>query len=105
MLFLLDSLLYRYYNMICKVDTTESEVNKVKNTVKFLRRSAEFDMTQQELAVALGVSRTTVIAIENGGKTSGEIVMKIANLFGKDPREIFFLDCVVSNLQTKSNSA
>lgn len=77
----------------------------MKNNVKFLRRSAEFDMTQQGLADALGVSRTTIAAIEAGGNTSDEMVMKIAEFFGKDPRHIFFLDCVVSNLQNKSNSA
>ncbi|MEC0266698.1 helix-turn-helix transcriptional regulator [Paenibacillus anseongense] len=68
----------------------------MKNIVKYLRRSLEHDMTQEELAKAIGVSRTTISAIENGASTSDEIVIKLANLFNKDPREIFFDNCVVS---------
>lgn len=75
----------------------------MKNTVKFLRRSAEFDMTQEQLAQALGVSRATINAIENGKSTSDEMVMKIAHFFRKDPRDIFFTQDVVSNLQNNKN--
>lgn len=71
----------------------------MKNNVKYLRRSAEFDMTQDQLAQALGVSRATIVAIENGKSTSDEMIMKISHFFNKDPREIFFVDSVVSNLQ------
>jgi putative transcriptional regulator len=64
----------------------------LKNIVKFLRRSQEFDLTQDQLAKALGVSKSTVSAIENGAGTSDEIVLKIAKVFEKDPREIFFVE-------------
>ncbi len=67
----------------------------MKNKVKFLRRSESFDMTQEQLAKAVGVTRATISAIEKGQGTSDEIVMKIANLFQKDPREIFFIESVV----------
>jgi len=61
----------------------------LKNNVKYLRRSAEFDMTQEELAKALGVSRSTIAHVERGGNISGELMLKIADFFGKDPREIW----------------
>lgn len=64
----------------------------MRNKVKFLRRSEEFDMTQQELAKKVGVSAVTISAIENGSNTSGEIMLKIARIFKKDPREIFFIE-------------
>lgn len=73
----------------------------MKNNVKYLRRSEEFDLTQKQLADELGVTRTTIVSIENGGSTTDEMVLKIAHFFNKDPREIFFLDDVVSNLQEK----
>ncbi|MFF5994241.1 helix-turn-helix domain-containing protein [Lysinibacillus sp. KU-BSD001] len=69
------------------------------NIVKQLRVSQGFNLTQEELAKALGVSRHTIMSIENGGNTTGEMVLKIANFFGKDPREIFFTSNVAQSLQ------
>lgn len=66
----------------------------MKNVVRYLRRSQEFDMTQQELAQKVGVTKVTISAIENGANTSGEIMLKISNVFNKDPREIFFINDV-----------
>lgn len=51
-------------------------------------------MTQQELAKKIGVSTATISAIENGSDTSAKIMLKIAKVFNKDPREIFFIDNV-----------
>lgn len=67
----------------------------VRNNVKFLRRSEGYDLTQEELAEAIGVARTTISAVENGANTSCEVVMKLAKFFNKDPREIFFVDDVI----------
>lgn len=72
----------------------------MKNIVKYLRRSQGFDMTQDELANLVGVSRTTISAIENGASPSIETALRIAKVFGKDVREIFFEDHVAQSLQT-----
>lgn len=71
----------------------------MKNNVKHLRRSQEFDLTQEELAKALGVSRQTIISIENGGNTTGVLMLKIAEFFKEDPRNIFFINDVAHNVQ------
>lgn len=75
----------------------------MRNEIKHLRLSREFDLTQEELAKALGVSRHTIISIENGGNTTGKMVLKIAKFFNKDPREIFFIDDVVQSVQSNKN--
>lgn len=60
----------------------------VRNTVYELRTGKE--MTQEELAVALGVSRQTVIAIEKGNYTPSVLLaLKIGSLF-KTPIEHIF---------------
>lgn len=78
----------------------------MKNIIKFLRRSAEYDMTQDQLAKALGVSRATIVTLENGKATTDEMIFKVSHFFNKDPREIFSAENVVSNLQVgNQNSA
>lgn len=66
----------------------------MRNNVKFLRRSEGYDMTQEELAKALGVSRYTIIKMEKGEKVNSTLVIDVANYFNKDPREIFFTEDV-----------
>jgi putative transcriptional regulator len=60
----------------------------VKNRIKLLR--VERDLSQAQLADALGVARQTVVALE-GGKyaPSLPLAFKIAKLFGKTVEEIF----------------
>ncbi len=54
----------------------------MKNTVKVER--AIKDITQQELATAVGVNRQTINSIEAGGYIpSGVLMLKIAKYFGK----------------------
>ncbi|MCC2254103.1 helix-turn-helix transcriptional regulator [Ruminococcus sp. CLA-AA-H200] len=63
----------------------------MKNTVKQLRKQA--GMRQEDMARLLGVSRQTIIAIENDKyNPTLELAMKIAKLLGLHVDEIFFLD-------------
>jgi putative transcriptional regulator len=75
----------------------------LKNKIKYLRRSEGYDLTQEQLANELGVSRQTIIELEKGRHPSAELLLKVSTFFNKDPREIFFTDDVVSNLQTSNH--
>ena len=63
----------------------------MRNTVKVER--AIRDITQQELADLVGVSRQTINFIETGRYMPSAIVaLKIARSFGKHADEIFILE-------------
>jgi len=63
----------------------------MKNNVKVER--AIKDITQQELATAVGVSRQTINSIEAGGYVpSAVLALKIAKYFGKPAESIFKLE-------------
>jgi putative transcriptional regulator len=63
----------------------------IKNTVRRCRFDAN-EMTQQQLADRLGVSRQTIISIESGKyQPSLELAFKLAKVFGKRVDEIFVL--------------
>jgi len=67
----------------------------IKNSVRRCRFDAD-EMTQQQLADLLGVSRQTIISIESGKyQPSLELAFKLAEVFGKRVDEIFvFVDGV-----------
>jgi len=66
--------------------TTMSD--RVKNFVYSLRNQLE--VTQEELAEAVGVTRQTVIAIEKGNYTpSVMLAIKLAKFFKKPVEEVF----------------
>ncbi len=63
----------------------------INNTVRRCRFDAD-EMTQQQLADRLGVSRQTIISIESGKyQPSLELAFKLAKVFGKRVDEIFVL--------------
>ena len=63
----------------------------MKNTVRIER--AVMDITQQQLADAVGVSRNTIISIESGRYIPSTVLtLKIARHFGKSVESIFQLD-------------
>jgi len=66
----------------------------MSNNVKFIRKSKDFDLTQDELARAIGVSRATISAIENGALPSLDVAYKISVFLKKPIEEIFFEDSV-----------
>lgn len=60
----------------------------MKNNIE--RRRKELDMTQQQLATALGVSRQTVISLE-GGRYNPSLTLahRLAVVFGTAIEDIF----------------
>ena len=63
----------------------------MKNTIRVER--AVLDMTQQQLADAIGVSRNTINSIESGKYVPSTVLaLKIARYFGKPTDSIFELD-------------
>ncbi|OUR90898.1 transcriptional regulator [Flavobacteriales bacterium 34_180_T64] len=63
----------------------------MKNTLKVAR--AIHDMTQADLAIAIGVSRQSINAIEkNKYVPSTVLALKIAKLFKKPVEDIFVLE-------------
>ena len=63
----------------------------MKNSIRVER--AVKRITQQDLAEAVGVSRQTIYAIENGKFVpSTELALKLSAYFGKTVNELFSLD-------------
>ncbi|HIW97577.1 MAG TPA: helix-turn-helix transcriptional regulator [Candidatus Tidjanibacter gallistercoris] len=63
----------------------------MKNNIKVQR--AVHDMTQQELADRVGVSRQTINAVELGKYVPSTVLaMKVAAVFSKSVNEIFTLE-------------
>ncbi len=63
----------------------------MKNRLKVGR--AELDLTQQQLAELIGVSRQTINAMEAGKYVpSTMLALKISRLFDKPVNDIFFLE-------------
>ncbi len=61
----------------------------MKNCIKQLRKEA--GLRQEDMANVLGVSRQTIIAIENNKyNPTLELAMKIAKLLQRPVEEIFF---------------
>lgn len=63
----------------------------MNNRIKRLRK--EFGLRQEDMAKKLGVTRQTIIAIENDKyNPTLELAMKIAKLLKMNVEDIFFLE-------------
>ena len=63
----------------------------MKNRIRIFR--AAFDMTQSQLAEHIGVSRQSIVAIENNKYVPSTILaLKMAKLFNTDVSNIFSLE-------------
>ena len=63
----------------------------MKNRLKVAR--AEMNLTQEDLAHRIGVSRQSINAIESGRYVPSTVLaLKMAQLFGKPVEEIFMLE-------------
>lgn len=64
----------------------------ITNTIRRLRFDAD-EMTQAQLAEAVGVTRQTIVAIEKAKYSpSLELAFLIARAFGKDIDEVFTIE-------------
>ena len=63
----------------------------MKNIIKQLRKEA--GLRQEDMAKELGVSRQTIVAIENDNyNPKHELAMKIAKFLNLHVEDVFFLD-------------
>jgi len=63
----------------------------VRNRLKIER--AKFDLTQEQLAKKIGVSRQTINSIEKNRYVPSTILaLKLSEVFNKPVNDIFFLD-------------
>lgn len=71
----------------------------MRNRLREIRRKA--DVTQEELAKAVGTTRQTIHNIEREKLKKGpsyELMLSIANFFEMDIKDIFFADDVIRGL-------
>jgi putative transcriptional regulator len=69
--------------------------SRISNNIRSLR-FAHGEMTQADLAKTVGVTRQTIIAIENNRYSpSLEVAFRIAEVFGVPLTEVFMHDRVV----------
>lgn len=65
---------------------------RIRNNIRALRFE-HGEMTQQELAEAVGVTRQTIVAIEKQKYSpSLEAAFRIADVFGRPLETVFFFD-------------
>lgn len=67
-------------------------MGKMENEIKVFR--ARFDLTQEQLAEKVGVTRQTIIAIERNKYPNMSLLLafRIARIFGVNIQEVFFYD-------------
>lgn len=63
----------------------------LNNSVQTKRKAAQ--MTQEDLAIAIGVTRQTIISIEKGNYVPSVLLaMKIAQCFAAQVEDVFYLE-------------
>ncbi|MCD7990520.1 MAG: helix-turn-helix transcriptional regulator [Clostridia bacterium] len=63
----------------------------MKTRIQELRKQNK--VTQEELAMALGVTRQTIISLENGKyNASLQLAFKISRFFGKSIEDVFLFE-------------
>ena len=68
--------------------------SNIQNSIRKLRFNAD-EMTQQQLADKVGVSRQTIVAIEKGNYSpSLELAFRIAHTFEKNITDVFIYEHV-----------
>ncbi len=64
----------------------------IQNNIRRLRFEHD-EMTQQQLAEQVGVTRQTIVAIENAKYSPTlELAFRIAHVFGRPLEEVFWFD-------------
>lgn len=72
----------------CTFDTIIIMNESIQNSVQEARR--EMKMTQEDLALSVGVTRQTIIAIEKGNYTPSVLLaLKIAKQFNRSVEKLF----------------
>ncbi len=75
----------------CKVNITFQGGGRLENRIRELRR--ERKVTQDELALAVGVTRQTIISLESGKyNASLQLAHKIARYFSCTIEELFIFE-------------
>jgi len=75
----------------------------INNNIRTLRFMAH-EMTQQELADKTGVSRQTIVAIENGKYfPTLELAFRIARVFNSPLEDIFTIEFLPDTKKAKKN--
>ncbi|WP_425057658.1 hypothetical protein SCACP_21780 [Sporomusa carbonis] len=68
----------------------------MQNKIAEIRNSADPKISQEELAISVGISRTHLSEIENGkAEPGGQVMLRIAQALGKSVEDIFFINIVV----------
>lgn len=66
----------------------------IRNHIRKLRFNQD-EMTQQQLAEKVGVTRQTIVAIEKGNYSpSLELAFRIARVFNLSVEDVFYVDIV-----------
>jgi putative transcriptional regulator len=78
---------------------------EINNNIRTLRFMAN-EMTQQELADKTGVSRQTIVAIENGKYfPTLELAFRIARVFNTPLEDVFTIEFIPDTKRTKKSQS